>query len=167
MIKKNQFALIFLTIVTMLAVWYIKTPVGAESDPEIETSGQIEEFTRLPELVAMREAVRAERSLSASVLDGVIADASSSLTQKEVALNEKKGLSTLTETEVLLEVSIIAKGYRDCFVHASSNGVTVLVISETSSAKVANELITMALDKFGDSYNTVVVNFKTIEEVKS
>ena len=32
MIKKNQFALIFLTIVTMLAVWYIKSPVASDKN---------------------------------------------------------------------------------------------------------------------------------------
>ena len=39
MIKKNQLALIFLTVVTMLAVWYIRTPLDKDTDDDDLVSG--------------------------------------------------------------------------------------------------------------------------------
>lgn len=162
MIKKNQFALIFLTIVTMLAVWYIKTPVESPSGGEIPTGG---ETTRLKEIIDMRELVRSERSIAVMGLNAIIADAEASLISKENALAEKNALSALTEKEVLLELQVINKGYTDAFVHATSNGVEVLVISDDDSATNANEIILMTFSSFDDA-SSVIVEFKTVNDLK-
>lgn len=168
MIKKNQFALIFLTIVTMLAVWYIKAPVSADkNDPEDTEVIGTEESGRLEELALMREAIRNERSIAVMSLDAVLADEEASLSSKEAALNEKKALSSLTEKEVLLELQVINIGYQDALVHATSNGIEVLVVSDEDSAAKANEIILMTLASFDTGYDTVVVNFMSVEELKS
>lgn len=168
MIKKNQFALIFLTIVTMLAVWYIKAPVSADkNDPEDTEVIGTEESGRLEELALMREAIRNERSIAVISLDAVLADEEASLSSKEAALNEKKALSSLTEKEVLLELQVINIGYQDALVHATSNGIEVLVVSDEDSAAKANEIILMTLASFDTGYDTVVVNFMSVEELKS
>lgn len=168
MIKKNQFALIFLTIVTMLAVWYIKAPVSADkNDPEDTEVIGTEESGRLEELALMREAIRNERSIAVMSLDAVLADEEASLSSKEAALNEKKALSSLTEKEVLLELQVINIGYQDALVHATSNGIEVLVVSDEDSASKANEIILMTLASFDTGYDTVVVNFMSVEELKS
>ena len=131
MIKKNQFALIFLTIVTMLAVWYIKAPVSADKNNSNTTEViESEDTGRLEELALMREAIR----------------------------NEK---------EVLLELQVINCGYRDALVHATNNGVEVLVISDEDSASKANEIILMTLASFDTGYDTVVVNFMSADELKN
>lgn len=162
MIKKNQFALIFLTIVTMIAVWYIKTPVEKPNDDELLTGG---ETTRLKEIMDMREVLRSERSIAVMGLNAIIADAEASLISKENALNEKNALSSLTEKEVLLELQVINKGYSDAFVHATSNGIEVLVISDDDSATNANEIILMTFSSFDDA-TSVIVEFKTVEDLK-
>ena len=53
--KKNQIALLCLTAVIMLAVWYIKSPVSADKD-DMPTTGVLEneETGRLEVLSTMR-----------------------------------------------------------------------------------------------------------------
>lgn len=166
MIKKNQFALIFLTIVTMLAVWYIKSPVSADKQDEDTTPVITDDDTgRLKELALMRDAIRNERSLAVVSLDAILADEEASLASKEAALQEKEAISALTEKEVLLELQVINSGYQDALVHATDTGIEVLVVSDENSAAKANEIILMTLLSF-DSYDTVVVNFMTAEELK-
>ena len=106
--KKNQIALLCLTAVVMLAVWYIKSPInsvnGGNGDNSV-TAGTTS--TRLDALKEMREALRAERSLEVAHLDSIIASESSTIAQKNTAINEKQTLSDLTEKEVIMELSII------------------------------------------------------------
>lgn len=168
MIKKNQFALIFLTIVTMLAVWYIKSPVSADKD-DMPTTGVVEneETGRLEVLSQMREAIRNERSIAVMSLDSVLADENATLSSKEAALEEKKALSSLTEKEVLLELQVINIGYQDALVHATQNGVEVIVVSDEDSVSKANEIILMTLASFNNDYDNVVVNFMSAEELRS
>lgn len=171
MIKKNQFALIFLTIVTMLAVWYIKSPTTTDKDDNNPNNNEnttpviTDEEERLEELMLMRDAIRNERSMAVVSLDAILADENASLVSKEIALKEKEALSALTEKEVLLELQVINSGYQDALVHASNSGIEVLVISDENSASKANEIILMTLASF-ENYDTVVVNFMTAEEVK-
>ncbi|MBQ8292839.1 MAG: SpoIIIAH-like family protein [Bacilli bacterium] len=168
MIKKNQFALIFLTIVTMLAVWYIKSPVSADKENDNDNTTPVineEESGRLEELALMREAIRNERSLAVVSLDAVIADEEASLASKEAALQEKEAISALTEKEVLLELQVINSGYQDALVHATDTGIEVIVVSDEDSAAKANEIILMTLASF-EGYDTVVVNFMSEEELK-
>ncbi len=165
MIKKNQLALIFLTVVTMLAVWYIRTPLDKDTDDDDLVSGIIEETSRLPEILAMREAIRAERSIVAMGFDAVLADENATLASKELALQEKKALSALTEKEVLLEQKVINIGYRDAFVHSTSAGLEILVISDEESAALANEIIQLAFLSFDT--DSIVVDFKTADQIKN
>ena len=163
MIKKNQFVLIFLTIVTILAVWYIKTPLDAETNGEISDNVISEEISVFSEY---RETIRNERTIQTIQYDDIIASAESTLEEKEMALQAKKELSALTEKEVLLELEVINLGYQDAFVHATSMGVEVTVLSDEVSASKANEIILMTLNTFGSSYDSVVVNFTTAEEIQ-
>ena len=79
--KKNQIALLCLTAVVMLAVWYIKSPlnINKDDDNSLIVSG---ESTRLDALKQMREALRQERSIEVAALDKVIASESSTIAQK-------------------------------------------------------------------------------------
>jgi len=164
LLKKNQLALILLTLVLMLTVYYITNPFEKDKDPEgdpiDETSGRIEELT------ARRVALREERNLVILGLDAIIASNESTITEKENALKEKRYLNNLTEKELLLELEVISKGYRDCFVHASSIGVEIVVVSDEHSHSLANEIALEAALIFGilNSEN-IVVDFKTAEQV--
>lgn len=159
MIKKNQFVLIFLTIVTILAVWYIKTPLDAKTSGEVTNEEEISQNTRTEQFEEMRTAVRDERSLEVANYDSILASEEASISEKEVALNAKKALSSLTEQEVLAELEIINLGYADAFVHATSNGIEVSVIADELSAAKANEIILLTISNFNASYDSVVVNF--------
>ena len=161
--KKNHLALIFLTVITMVAVWYVKSPTNNSGDDTGEVLDAAVS-SRLDVITSMREAVREERSLAVAALDAVIASDESSVTQKASALSEKQVISDLTEKEVVLEVQIINLGYQDAFVHCTSSGVEVVVVSNDNSGSSALDIINMVYSSFDNAEN-VVVNFQTVEEL--
>lgn len=162
--KKNQFALIFLTLIVMLAVWYIKSPLAQKETGGIDDNSTVVTSSRLDAIKNMRDKVIEERSVETSNLDAVIASAETSLIQKENALNAKKNLSNLTEKEVLLELKIINMGYEDAFVHSTDAGVNVIVVAEKENDEVVLEIINSALESFQQPEN-VIVTFKKNTEL--
>ena len=161
--KKNQLALVFLTLITMLAVWYFKSPNSTED--EVPTIIVTNTNTRNEQLASMREAIRKERNETIKSLNDVLADENATLASKTEAQETKEVLSTLTEQEVLLETKVINLGYKDAFVHSTSSGVEVIVIASESSATAALEIIDIINSTF-DKNDNVVVNFMTTDELK-
>ncbi len=168
LLKKNQLVLILLTLVLMLTIYYIKSPFGKNNEngdnPGDETD-TTEVLGRLEELQKLRVALNEERTQTVLGLDSIIADNNSTIAQKNAALEEKRYLNNLTEKELLLEIQIINKGYRDAFVHASDQGVTITVVANEHSIKAANEIIVMAMTGFDKVFDNVSVQFSTVEEV--
>lgn len=166
--KKNQLALIFLTLVIMLAVWYIKSPLSdkfsAQDGDNVTPTTLVS--SRLEAIQNMRDSVIEERSSSVASLDAIIASADSTITEKENAYVQKKTLSDWTEKEVTLETLIISMGYTDSFVHAMDDTVEVIVVSDSADALAALEIIGNVKDSFADIEN-VVVTFKTLAEIES
>lgn len=164
--KKNHLALVFLTVITMVAVWYLKSPKNNGGDQNNNDVPAAAVSSRLDVITEMRDAVREERSLTVASLDAIIASSESTVVEKASALSEKEVLSDLTEKEVLLELQIINSGYQDAFVHSTSSGVEVLVVSSENSGLAAVEIINMVYLSFEDTEN-VVVNFQSVEELSS
>ena len=161
--KRNQLALVFLTVLTMLAVWYFKTPSASPNDDD----GSIIVSTVTTEkekFQSMRDAVRKERSATIETLNAIIADEESSLVSINMALKEKAELSSLNELEVLLETKVINLGYSDAFVHSSTYGVEVIVVSNSSDAMDALDIINTIYESLDDADN-IVVNFMTTDEI--
>lgn len=166
MLKKNQLVLILLTLVLMLSVYFIRSPFkDKENDNQTGDEVQNVNSGRLDELKELRTILNDERSEQVLSLDAIIADGTKTVEEIDMALKEKRYINSLTEKELLLEVQIIKKGYQDCFVHASNNGIEITVVSEDSSKKKANEIISMALSKFEGNLNNVSIDFQTVEEV--
>ena len=165
MIKKNQFALVFLTLVTMLAVWYVKTPTVAEKEETNVPVVEVIQTGRLEELTKKREELIDERHNEMIVWNDIIASSDTTPKEKYDALKEKEKLSSLTEIETLFELEVINLGYRDSFVKVSEYGVEILVVSENDSYASANEIILMAFNYFDDEYGDVVVTFQTVSEI--
>lgn len=165
MIKKNQFALVFLTLVTMLAVWYVKTPTQAEKEDTNVPVVDVIETGRLNELAKMREELINERNDQMSVWNEVIASGDASAQEKDNALKEKEKLSSLTELETLFELEVINLGYRDSFVEVNEYGVEILVVAEEDSYASANEIVLMAFNYFSEDYGDVVVTFKDASNI--
>lgn len=160
--KKNQLALVFLTLITMLAVWYFKSPTEeTPEDPVIDVSTTL---TRNQQLTSMREAVRQERSLAIERLNDILADENATLVSKSAATLEKAEISSLSEQEVVLETKVMNLGYSDAFVHSTSNGVEVIVVATDSTATAALDIITIISETFTDA-SSIVVNFMTEEEL--
>lgn len=158
-VKKNQFALIFLTLIVMLAVWYVKAPLS-KSQQTTPTDNDSDVSLRLDALSSRRDEVLSMRSLETTTYDEVIASADTTPLQKEEALNKKQSLSDLTEKEILLETFIMNLGYNDAFVYASSDGIEVIVVSEEENIDVALEIIQNCCESF-DTTENIVVSFKT------
>lgn len=162
MLKKNQLLLILLTLVLMLSVYFIRNPFQDKKNDvptDLETSGRIEQLQNL------RNTLNDERANQVISLDAIIASSDKSVDEKSKALEEKKYINSLTEKELLLEVQIMNKGYRDCFVHATNTGIDITVVSESNSLTLANEIILMALTGFDETVSDVQVTFQTLTEV--
>lgn len=164
--KKNQFALIFLTLVVMLAVWYIKSPLNKVDKGNNNPTDAPVISTRVAALTSLRDSVREERSLEVASLDTIIASADTTVLQKEEALNKKQSISDLTEKEVLLELTIMNLGYQDAFVHATKDGVEVIIVADEENADFVVEIIGEVMKSFEDTTN-VVVNFKSLTELSN
>lgn len=166
MLKKNQLVLILLTLVLMLSVYFIRSPFKQNEEEGNPENGDLIETTgRLEELQELRLTLNEERTKEVLSLDAIIASSDKTVDEKNSALEEKRYLNSLTEKELLLEVQIINKGYRDAFVHATDTGINITVVSDTNSVTVANEIIVMALTGFDNILNDVTVNFQTAQEV--
>lgn len=156
--KKNQIALLCLTAVIMLAVWYIKSPLNNVSGDTGQSTPVSGEPTRLVALTNMRDALRNERNLEVVALDAIIASETSTIAEKNNAINEKQAISDLTEKEVLMELSIINLGYTDAFVHKTEAGVDILVIADLLGENEVVEIMNLAYAAFDTE--TVIVTYK-------
>ena len=157
--------IILLTLVLMLSVYFIRSPFKENNTDNPDDGGTVETTGRLEELQALRLTLNEERTKEVLSLDAIIASSDKTVDEKNSALEEKRYLNSLTEKELLLEVQIINKGYRDAFVHATDTGINITVVSETNSVTVANEIIVMALTGFDNILNDVTVSFQTAQEV--
>lgn len=163
--KKNQIALLCLTAVIMLAVWYIKSPLNDVNGDEDTSVIVNTESTRLVALTNMREALRQERSVEVALLDEIIASETSTIAEKHTAINEKQAISDLTEKEVLMELSIINLGYTDAFVHKTSDGVEILVVADALSETEVVEIMNLTYVSF--DVETVIVTYKALADFET
>jgi hypothetical protein len=164
LLKKNQLALILLTLVMMLTVYYIKSPFDKDKDPgnddpQEETSG------RLEQLSLKRVALKESRKELIMELDAVIASEEATVAEKNAALTQKQRINALNEKELLLELEIINKGFRDAFVHATDEYVDVTVVADEHSASLANELVLATLMQFEGLVGKARVTFQTVQQV--
>ncbi len=161
MFKKNQLALILLTLVMMLTVYFIKAPVKVNpgDDPTAPTTG------RLEVLSTMRLTIKNERDEQINALNEIIGSDTATAAEINKAIDEKNRINSLTECELLLELEIINLGYQDAFVHATDTGIDVTVISNEHSISKANEIIKMTILEFNGKYSNVCVEFETVDEV--
>ena len=162
MFKKNQLALILLTLVLMLTVYFIKTPVQSNDpgdDPSTQTNG------RLEVLSTMRLTLKNERNEKISELNTIIGSDTATAAEINNAIEEKNRINAITECELLLELEIISMGYQDAFVHVTDVGIDVTVISDEHSVSKANEIIQKTLLEFDGKYTNICVEFESVDEV--
>ncbi len=163
MFKKNQLALILLTLVMMLTVYFIKAPVK-NNDPGDDTQST-PTTGRLEVLSTMRLTLKNERNEKISELNAIIGSDTATAAEINNAIEQKNKINSITECELLLELEIISLGYQDAFVHVKDNGIDVTVISNEHSISKANEIIKMTILEFDGQYPNVCVEFETVEEV--
>lgn len=162
MFKKNQLALILLTLVLMLTVYFVKTPSKSNN---LDNSDVSTTTGRLEVLATMRLTVKNERAEQVSALNKIIGSSEATAAEINSAIEEKNKINALTECELLLELEIISLGYQDAFVHAKDNSIDVTVVSNEHSVAKANEIIKMTILEFDGIYSNVCVEFETVEEV--
>ena len=164
MFKKNQLALVLLTLVMMLTVYFIKAPVKnnnntGDDQQNTQTNG------RLEVLSTMRLTLKNERNEQISALNEIIGSDVATAAEINEAIERKNKINAITECELLLELEIINLGYQDAFVHVKDVGIDVTVISNEHSISKANEIILMTILQFDGEYSNVCVEFETVEEV--
>lgn len=158
--KKSQIALLCLTVVVMLSVWFIKSPL-LHDDDTVPTGGTP---SRLIEITTMRDAIRNERSQEVASLNEIIASSETSIAQKNEALEEKTKISDLTEQEVLMELAIINLGYTDALVHKLEDSVKVLVVCDELSQTQAVEVMNLIYASFAVD-DEVIVTYKSVAQL--
>lgn len=162
MFKKNQLALILLTLVMMLTVYFIKAPAQNDDpgdDPSTPTTG------RLEVLSTMRLTLKNERNEKINELNNIIGSDTATVVEINEAIEEKNRINAITECELLLELEIISMGYQDAFVHVTDAGIDVTVISSEHSISKANEIIKKTILEFDGKYSNVCVEFESVDEV--
>ena len=162
MFKKNQLALILLTLVMMLTVYFIKTPAqnnDSGDNPSTQTNG------RLEVLSTMRLTLKNERNEKISELNTIIGSDTATAAEINNAIEEKNRINAITECELLLELEIISMGYQDAFVHVTDTGIDVTVISSEHSISKANEIIQKTMLEFDGKYPNICVEFESVDEV--
>ena len=164
MIKKSQFALVCLTICAMLAVWFIKSPL----DTQTSADDIIEEMPsgRLNGITLLRNTLNEKRQETLETYNEILASATATITEKELATKNIKDLNEISELEVLMEVTIINMGYVDCFVHYTKDYVEVTVAANELSASEAVEIINAIYTSAADFDSEVIVKYQTIESLK-
>lgn len=163
LLKKNQLALILLTLVMMLTVYYIKDPFAKDKDDDGDKTGQVD--GRLEQLAEKRLILKNSRKEIILELDAIIASNDATVNEKAAALEQKQALNQLTEKEIMMELDIINKGYQDAFVHATAELITITVVADEHSANAAVEIINMCYLDFGNFSDEVRVQFQTVEQV--
>ncbi len=165
MIKKSQFALVFLTVCAMLAVWFIKSPISASTeqpnDDIIDTN-----TGRLSGIQNLIDAKSESRNKTISTYNAIIASSTATLDEKEAANLNIRELNEITELEAIMEVNIINLGYVDCFVHYSTNTVEVVVAANDLTAQQAVDIIEVINNNLNDLNLEVIVQYKTVDSLK-
>ena len=163
MFKKNQLALILLTLVMMLTVYFIKAPVQNNEPGEDPQTNQT--TGRLEVLSTMRLTLKNERNEKISELNTIIGSDTATAAEINNAIEEKNRINAITDCELLLELEIISMGYQDAFVHVTDVGIDVTVISDEHSVSKANEIIQKTLLEFDGKYTNICVEFESVDEV--
>ena len=132
MLKKNQLVIVLLTLVLMLSIYYIKSPFDNNDENNEPVGGEEDVTGRLEELSALRLALNDERGLRMLELDAIIASSEATVSEKNVALEEKQYLNSLTEKELLLESLIKAYGFEDAVVVIGLDSKNVNVIAKSA-----------------------------------
>ena len=112
------------------------------------------------------EKLKNERNELLTSLNNILADENASLVSKTDAIEQKELISSLNEQEVLVETKVMNLGYQDAFVHYTDQGIEVIIVANESSSTAALSIMDLIYETF-DRSNSVVVNFKTVEELKS
>lgn len=165
MFKKNQLALILLTLVMMLTVYFIKAPKRADNPNGDDQNNVTQTTGRLEALSAMRLTLKNERNEQITALDAIIGSIDATTVEINNAIEQKNAINATTECELLLELEIMNLGYQDAFVHATDKSVDVTVVANEHSITKANEIIKMTILEFNGKYSDVCVEFETVEEL--
>lgn len=151
MIKRNKLSIFLLAVVLMLTVYYVNS-----NDPDIEITPEVsltDNNSRYQVFQSMRDSLTEERTSKLTELEEIISSETSSLEEKEIALETMTNLSNLTEKEISLETAIINIGYKDALVEVEDKDIYISILNE-EEFDVANfvELAVIAKNQFGSDY---------------
>ena len=97
------------------------------------------------------------RNQSVSYLDAIINSETSSAEAIDAAQTRKLELINTTETELVLESLIRAKGFEDAFVTLETNNVNVLVKDSALDSEGVAKILTVVTEETGVKATNVVI----------
>lgn len=141
MLKKSALPILLLACVLMLSVFYVKetmnsstTPVNGGTDDTVDTKYALFAEARLDLLE--------ERNSEINELEALVASGELTSVEVEANVNRINYLCDLKYDEIALENTIIAMGYDDVFVIASTDSVKISILAESFTN---SEFVTVAL----------------------
>ena len=147
--KKNKLTIFLVAVILMLTVYYIKMPDGSETGGGGGSGPDIDVVQKHPEFATMREEIIRDRTDLLDQLALVLGSSSSSLSDKETALETMQAVSTLTQMELVFERTIGNLGFDDSLVVVGGGIVRIHILTETFTVDEFVEIAVMAQQKFG------------------
>ena len=162
MVSKQSVWFTFLfSIILVLSIFYVSMNENSLSDftlpeDEEETSLVVNEST---ELVALRVQSDEEVMETTNDLQNILLSETTDLESKNSAYDELLTISNNKSIEEKLEKIVKEEFKYDSFIKVNGNNVTIVIDSDKSDYKIANDIIRMVRTEFKeDKYITVKFN---------
>lgn len=161
-IKKNLWFVSLFSVILVLSIFYVsmsEDEISNFAENEVQISDSSLVINESTELVSLRVASDEELQTTMNELKDTILSDTTSLEEKNDAYNELLVLSDVKADEEKIE-SILNKDFGvESFVKISSTGITIVVESDKSGYKDANQIIRRVQEEFKEEkYITVKFN---------
>lgn len=151
----NKQALVFITLfslILMLSIYYITSPIKPMDD--LLVSETVEGSIRF-----LQDKLDEKRTKLISDNSGILASASSSESDKKVALEVMEELEASKQTEENMRSSLLGLGFMSSFVEVEGNQMKIVVETDQGNMEQAAQIISVALST-GDKQYAVEVSFR-------
>lgn len=151
----NKQALVFITLfslILMLSIYYVTSPIKPADD--LIVSDSIE-----GSIASLQEKKDDKRLQLRQQNSGILASASASEQEKQVALEVIEQLDVIARVEENLQTSLVALGFMESFVEIEGKQMRIVVETLQENMEDAAKIISVALQQTNQQY-AVEVSFR-------
>lgn len=161
MIKRNKLSIFLVAVVIMLTIYYIKTPTNTNSTNIGGGNKPVSSVERYPLYAETRINISKTRTTMIEESEAVLASSTTTVKEKETALETIANLNELTEKEITVETAIKNIGYQDTLVNASGLDVKIRILTENFTPEDFVAVAMLAKEEFGkDCKVSIEINQK-------